>query len=532
MAHWNLIRAESSILRAMTRTTNHPIATWALAREIISTTLHPQLGGISTAKPIVSTKGVRQGSPDSGYLYILAVADALTPLTNSWKDRGFGLRVGRNGETTNNLAFADDTLLVARNPQQAHIMFSELTAVLKRIGLLTNEDKTQYVSTFFPEATKYLPGKNMTREGMIVLGRAFALYDTTEKDLARKEGAAWHSYRRILPILRQHKPLKHRLRILQACVLQVILWGSETYTITKRRMAHLRGVHTRMAKGFIPCPGHFQGLQTGDRILEHTRHVRQLIKREGYQMLDYLWIARFWGWAGHVARLKIPNPVAYWISYHDVNWWREQQRNPKGRRHEGSAGNTSRWEDPIIRYTPLKHKWKSLAQNREDWKKMFGCFWENINTVIPQKCRPKSPALPRTYYVTQRTDSLQAVIAAPFENQPQATRGNRREGERSAPSKVISANSQQTAAGRSSREGTSSARSGDISASSHRNVASNPRREGGNTARASSSSSCPKVGDRQARGASEKGTSQSQNTGTAINRQRGRGPGPKRTPKL
>ena len=73
-------------------------------------------------------------------------------------------------------------------------------------------------------------------------------------------------------------------------------------------------------------------------------------------MLDYLWIARFWGWAGHAARLKNPNPAAQWISFHDVNWWREQQKDPQGRRHQGTAGNTSRWEDPIMRYTPVKHK--------------------------------------------------------------------------------------------------------------------------------------------------------------------------------
>ena len=207
----------SAILRAIAKTGTHPVATWALARELINTRLHPQMGGISTAAPVTTTKGVKQGSPDSGYLYILAVANALSPLMDSWEERGFGLRVGRNGEKTNNLAFADDTLLVARTPQQALIMFRELTEALEGIGLLTNEEKTQYVSTFSPEATQAIPGKNMTREGMIVLGRAFALHDTTEKDLARKENAAWHKYRRILPILRQHKPLRHRLRILQAC---------------------------------------------------------------------------------------------------------------------------------------------------------------------------------------------------------------------------------------------------------------------------------------------------------------------------
>ena len=170
-------------------------------------------------------------------------------------------------------------------------------------------------------------------------------------------------------------------------------------------MARLRGIHTRMAKGFIPCPGSFQGLQIGEKILEHTRHVRRLIKEEGYQMLDYLWLARYWGWAGHAARLKTPNPAAYWISYHDVSWWREQQRNPKGRRHQGTAGNTSRWEDPIIRYTPMKHTWKQIAQNREDWKKMFGLFWESINTVVSRNPRSKPPEDPKTFFVSHKDKS-------------------------------------------------------------------------------------------------------------------------------
>ena len=110
-------------------------------------------------------------------LFCLAVADALALLLHTWEARSFGLRVGRQGELTTHLAFADDTLLVSKTPEGALAMCREITEALGKIGLGVNQEKAQFVATL-----------------------------------------AWGRYRHILPILKQRSTQAHRFRILQSCV--------------------------------------------------------------------------------------------------------------------------------------------------------------------------------------------------------------------------------------------------------------------------------------------------------------------------
>ena len=373
--------SRSAIFKALRTIDCHPRAAWAVARELTGTALHPTLFGICTHKPVPTTRGVRQGAPESGVLFCLAVAVALQPLIQKWARLGYGLRVGRAGELTNYLSFADDTLIVAANPAQALSMYEDLVQTLKRIGLDINETKTQYVTNHPPAHCTRLPGTNKTGEGMVVLGRLFDITDSTERDLLRKEANAWQRFRQLLPVLRQSQSLKHRLRILQACVLQSILWGSETWIVTKRRLTHLRGLHTRMLKSMIKAPGRLQGLPDTERILEHTRYVWGLLSANNFLLLDQLWAKRVWNWAGHLARIDRTFPVHMWTCFHDTQWWRQQQQNPQGRRHRNWDANTTKWEDPIITYSQLGETWKDTAQNRTRWQQLFSQFWQNLHTT-------------------------------------------------------------------------------------------------------------------------------------------------------
>ena len=339
----------SAIFKALRTIDCHPRAAWAVARELIGTALHPSLFGICTDRPVPTTRGVRQGAPDSGVLFCLAVSVALQPVLEKWAKLGYGLRVGRAGELTNYLSFADDTLLIASTVDQALTMYADLVETLKSVGLDINEAKSQHITNLPPAHCTRLPGINKTGEGMVVLGRLFDITDSTDRDLVRKESNAWHRYRQLLPVLRQQQPLKHRFRILQACVLQAVLWGSETWIITKKRLTHLRGLHTRMLKGMIRAPGRLQGLTDSERIVEYTRYVRDLLRANDFLLLDQLWAKRVWNWAGHLARVDRSFPVHMWTTYHDLQWWRQQQQDPSGRsgrRHRNWDANTTKWGRP------------------------------------------------------------------------------------------------------------------------------------------------------------------------------------------
>ena len=258
--------SRGSILQAMSSTEAHPKVIWALSRELLSNKLvFFQVFGVSSPEMVQATKGVKQGSPESGLLYGLTVAHFLEPVIREWETSGFGHRVGIKGTLSSNVSFADDLQLLAKSPPEMAQMYATLTATLASIGLSASPQKTQYISNYPPTMCEHLLGMNCTGKGMVVLGKLCDVTDTTDREIARREVLAWAKFRKMMPVLQQKSPIKHRLRILQACILQTMLWGAETWIITKKRLSRLRGLHFKMPRRIIVPPGYIQGLSDDEK---------------------------------------------------------------------------------------------------------------------------------------------------------------------------------------------------------------------------------------------------------------------------
>ena len=216
---------------------------------------------------------------------------------------------------------------------------------------------------------------------MIVLGKDVDVVDSTARDIQAKEQRAWTTFHKLKPILRQRTAVRHRFRILHLCVIQAFAWAAETWILTKARLTHFRGLHTRWLKAIVPCPGALQGLDDQTRHLEYTRHVRQLLDKNGFPLLDVFVSQKMWKWAGHIARLPTQYPGSWWLYFKDVEWWRRQQQNPQGPRHLDYDANLARWENLLVKYSSFGPAWKRIAQNREVWNKGFPGFLQNLRTV-------------------------------------------------------------------------------------------------------------------------------------------------------
>ena len=215
-----------------------------------------------------------------------------------------GFKVSR-GHPQQYVAFADDTVLLAKTTPEAKKLYDDTVQELQAVGLTVHAGKTQYITNHPPVRCRILPGQNKTGEGMMILGKLFDLGETSSPDMARKEASAWAQFNRIRHVLKQNTGLAHRFRILQSCVLQRVLWGCESWVLTKKRLQHMRGLHTKMLRSMIPCPGAFQGLEVGEKILEHSRHVRSLLKKTGFLLLDELAARKF------LELVWAPSPLAH-----------------------------------------------------------------------------------------------------------------------------------------------------------------------------------------------------------------------------
>ena len=275
----------SAVIAAIREVPASPRLKWAISRELINTSMRPCLFGTTSPHSVPTFRGVKQGAPESGLLYCLTVARVFRSLAKQWVRDSQGFKISR-GPPHQYTAFADDTVLLAKTTPEAKRLYDDTVQGLQAVGLAVNAGKTQYLTNHPPVRCHCLPGQNKTGEGMLILGRIFDIGETTAEDMSRKEVSAWSQFRRIRHVLRQNTSLAHRFRILQSCVLQRILWGCESWVLTKKRLQHLRGLHTKMLRSMLPCPGAFEGLEVGEKILEHSRHVRSLLKRAGFLLLD------------------------------------------------------------------------------------------------------------------------------------------------------------------------------------------------------------------------------------------------------
>ena len=270
-------------------------------------------------------------------------------------------------------------------------MFEDVQEALNEVGLPLNASKTQYIATFSETACQYLWGENRTNKGMLVLGKDVDVVDSTARDIQTKEQRAWAKFHKLKPILRQRTAVRHRFRILHLCVIQAFAWAAETWILTKARLTHFRGLHTRWLKAIVPCPGALQGLDDQNRHLEYTRHVRQLLEQSGFPLLDAFISQKVWKWAGHIARLPTQFPGSGWLYFKDVEWWRLQQKNPQGPRHLNYDANVARWENVLVKYSSFRPAWKKAAQKREVWTKGFHVFLQILGRSGKEPTRKLAP---------------------------------------------------------------------------------------------------------------------------------------------
>ena len=377
---------QSGILRGLLGTSAHPRHVFNLTREMIHSRIMPDLWGTQPEHDIPLLRGSRQGAPESGLLFIMAINQSLAKLQQTWKEYGWGVAVG--GTLLNSLVFVDDILLLAMCPEDGKLMLQQLEGEFQNLGLRLNAEKTSFLTTL-PNRGKTLPGKCVSDSGLPVVGRMFQLRDNTADEVARRIQMSWSKYHSLKPILRQKTPLSHRLAILNACVYQSLLWGSHSWTVTRKRCQQLRGFEKQIMRGLIPCPKSFQDLPRDEKFQKWDDLVSQTLAAENHTSLDQRWLGRWHGWAGHTARL----PASRWAlrtqQHRNISWWRGQQDFESGFRHHGKRAHLARWENVLDRYHPLKHRWEISARNREEWARGKNDFifrvlgWEKHVTELP-----------------------------------------------------------------------------------------------------------------------------------------------------
>ena len=274
---------QSQILNTLEQSPLHPKLVFNAARELVGCHMYPTVYGCTPEEPVQLQQGTKQGAPESGLFFVATLNKTLEPLRQRWDNRNEGCPLGPLN--IHHLLFADDLLLIGQSPLKVKKMFEETQQHLLTAGLEINESKTAFLTTH-PASAHHLPGTNANDTGMKILGRTFTLADNTPKDMDAKIGMAWGKFNRIRHILKADTPLPHRLRILKSCVGQTLLWASETWHITRRRLQRVRGIELAMMRTLIKCPPLPKETTPQERFATHKAHIRATLKDLKYEHLD------------------------------------------------------------------------------------------------------------------------------------------------------------------------------------------------------------------------------------------------------
>lgn len=288
--------------------------------------------------PFKLLRGVKQGDPLSPKLFNCLLEETFRKL--DWRDYGIEI----NGTRLTNLRFADDIVLFAHTAAEITAMLNELQNLCRKVGLLINLKKTK-IMTNDREIQVQVDSQTIDYvQEYVYLGQSVSFRDSSQKEVTRRISLAWKKFWSLSFILMDRaQKLDIKRDILDSCILPVLLYGAQTWTLTQQQMKPIQTTQRKMERKILH-------ISLRDRVKNTTIRERTQVKDAAHsaQILK-------WKWAGHVIRL---NPDRW---AHITTVWEPR----KGERRPGRPN--TRWADEMKKHAGSL--WTRTAQNRIEWRR-------------------------------------------------------------------------------------------------------------------------------------------------------------------
>jgi Reverse transcriptase (RNA-dependent DNA polymerase) len=289
-------------------------------------------------------KGVRQGDTISPKLFTATLEDLFRKL--DWEEKGVPI----NGEHLSHLRFADDIVILSQDPKDLQSRMQELADVSQTVGLKINVSKTKVMRNCFSDpAIICISGTQLEQvSSYVYLGQQVSIDGSMHDEIARRTKLGWSAFGRLNSIFKSDLPLCLKRRVFNQCVLPVLTYGCETWTLNTRDVQRLRVTQRGMERCML-------GITRKDR--KRNEWVRKQTR-----VRDVIDVAKQlkWRWAGHIARRK----DGRWTNA-VIQWYPRGTKRPQGR-------PKSRWIDELVKFGG--NTWQRTTQDRESWRKLGEAF--------------------------------------------------------------------------------------------------------------------------------------------------------------
>ncbi len=171
------------------------------------------------------------------------------------------------------------------------------------------------------------------------IGQMASANTAHEKEIRKRIGMGWSAFGKKNLVMNSNLPLSLKRKVYNQCILPVLMYGAETWRLTKELERKLRSAQRGMERRML-------GITWRDR--KQASWIMEQTKDEGIVVTIK---NKKWTWAGYVIRRRDNR----WTTR--VTEWQPR----KGRRNQGRQSVT--WRDEIRAFA--EPSWSSLTSDRE-----------------------------------------------------------------------------------------------------------------------------------------------------------------------
>ena len=294
--------------------------------------------------------GVRQGCLLSPLLFLLTI-DWIMKATTENKRNGIQWTLWSQLE---DLDFADDLALLSHSHQQMQDKTQDLARISQSTGLIIHPGKTKVLKINInrDEGIRINDKTIEEVDSFTYLGSIIDSKGGVEADVKTRIGKARGAFRKLQNIWRSGTiRMATKLRLFNTNVKSILLYGSETWKLTKQ-------IAKRLQSFVNGCLRKILKINWPDTIRNE-----ELWQRTGQQQIETEIKRRKWRWIGHTMRKPPTN-----VTRQSLKW------NPQGQRRPGRPRTTWR-RDLHADLREMGHSWtevETLAQDRAGWRAFLG----------------------------------------------------------------------------------------------------------------------------------------------------------------
>ena len=192
-------------------------------------------------------RGVRQGDVISPRLFTLVLDPALRKI--DWSS--VGLRV--NGQRLTHIMFADDCLLFAPNKKTLRRMMAEFSDACSEVGLNINPKKSEYLNNQNDNTPLKFRGSELhPKSDVKYLGVTISIDGDWSKEIRRRISSGWAGFNTYRSILKAKSfPMRMKRKLFNSVILPRLLYGCESWAVSKSSMNQLRVVQRKMERAML-----------------------------------------------------------------------------------------------------------------------------------------------------------------------------------------------------------------------------------------------------------------------------------------